>query len=333
MAGSTDGPAMTPEELLVRARALEFRHEDGKAVLAYFRAIVESQRQGRWLGRSTTPPELLEPVTHAMRVVEAGRRHCFGLALAAVYERHGRPALARFEKCLAIQVGEKRTQPPDSRQRPSVLYFPGLPSSPYLESSAFPWIADLQKETNAICEEMLALVRGSGQSERVFDSDNAERLGLAGSRGEPSWNGFYFWRHGERRDENHALCPRTSAVLERLPLVRIREHAPEVMFSVLTPGSHILPHRGVTNTRVVCHLPLVIPESCALVVGGEQHLWREGEAVVFDDTYEHEAWNRGSRSRVVLIIDIWNPYLTAAERDAVSTLVEAMGDFNRAAGL
>ena len=127
----------------------------------------------------------------------------------------------------------------------------------------------------------------------------------------------------------HAL----QAALDALPLVRIRANAPEVMFSVLTPGSHILPHRGVTNTRVVCHLPLVVPEDCALVVGGETHVWREGEAVAFDDTYEHEAWNRGSSTRVVLIIDVWNPHLTAAERDAVAVLVEAMGDFNRAAGI
>ena len=170
-------------------------------------------------------------------------------------------------------------------------------------------------------------------SERVFGTDEAERRGLAGGTGAPSWNGFYFWRHGERRDANHALCPRTSAALEALPLVRIRGNAPEVMFSVLTPGTHILPHRGVTNTRVVCHLPLVVPEDCALVVGGEPRAWREGEAVAFDDTYEHEAWNRGSRTRVVLIIDVWNPHLTAAERDAVAALAEVMGDFNKAAGI
>jgi aspartate beta-hydroxylase len=115
--------------------------------------------------------------------------------------------------------------------------------------------------------------------------------------------------------------------------VRIRDHAPEVMFSVLTAGSHILPHRGVTNTRVVCHLPLVVPEDCALVVGGERRAWREGEAVAFDDTYEHEAWNRGARTRVVLIVDVWNPHLTPAERDAVAALVAAMGDFNKAAGI
>jgi aspartate beta-hydroxylase len=105
------------------------------------------------------------------------------------------------------------------------------------------------------------------------------------------------------------------------------------MFSVLTPGTHILPHRGVTNTRIVCHLPLVVPGDCALVVGGERHVWRVGEAVAFDDTYEHEAWNRGSSTRVVLIIDVWNPHLTAPEREAVTALVEAIGDFNRAAGI
>ncbi len=101
------------------------------------------------------------------------------------------------------------------------------------------------------------------------------------------------------------------------------------MFSVLTPGTHILPHRGVTNTRVVCHLPLVVPEDCALVVGGEKHAWREGEAVAFDDTYEHEAWNRGNKTRVVLIVDVWNPHLTAAERDAVTALVGAIGRFQQ----
>jgi aspartate beta-hydroxylase len=334
MTGTMEGePMSTPEELLVRAGTLEACGRDGEALLAYFRAIVESQRQGRWLDRPTTPPELLARVTHAMRFVESGRRHCFDQVLQPVYVRHGREALTRFEPCLAMQVGKHRAQPPDPRQRPSVLYFPGLPSSPYYERSAFPWFVDLERETGAIRNELFAVMRESGLSERVFGSDAAERLGLAGSGDAPSWNGFYFWRHGRRRDDNCSACPRTSALLDQLPLIRIREHAPEVMFSVLTPGTHILPHRGVTNTRVVCHLPLVVPEECALVVGGQRHVWREGEAVAFDDTYEHEAWNRGLRTRVVLIIDVWNPFLTAAEREAVAALVEAMGDFNRAAGV
>ena len=322
-----------PTARLDLAAALEARQDHARALLAYFRAIIEAQRTGQWLDEGTTAPELLGRVTYAMRYVKAGRRRVFNATLAPIYERHGREALARFDACLAIQVGVRRAEFADPRQRPSMLYFPGLPASPWHSRADFPRLEALEHQTPAIRQELLAVMPRADRGERVFLSDEAEQRGLAGSAGAPSWNGFYFWRHGERRDENHALCPRTSEALEALPLLRIRGNAPEVMFSVLTPGTHILPHRGVTNTRVVCHLPLVVPEDCALVVGGESRAWREGEAVVFDDTYEHEAWNRGSQTRVVLIVDVWNPHLTAAERDAVAALVEAMDDFNRAAGL
>jgi len=335
MADAVEGceRALAPEARLDLAAALEARQEHGRALLAYYGAIIEAQRAGRWLDAGTTAPELLGRVTYAMRYVKAGRRRAFDAALAPVYARHGREALARFDACLAIQVGERRAEFADPRQKPSMLYFPGLPAAPWHSRDDFPWLEAFERETPAIREELLAVMPRAEHSERVFVSSEAERLGLAGGAGAPSWNGFYFWRHGARRDANHALCPRTSTALEALPLVHIRGNAPEVMFSVLTPGTHILPHRGATNTRVVCHLPLVVPEDCALVVGGEARAWHEGEAVAFDDTYEHEAWNRGSRTRVVLIADVWNPHLTAAERDAVALLAEVMGDFNRAAGL
>ena len=324
---------MTPEARLELAGSLEARAQLDEALLAYYRAIIEAQRQGRWLDARTTAPVLAERVRHAMRTVKAGRRQVFEAALASVRARHGNAALARFDECLATQVGERQARSVDPRQRPSILFFSGLPATPYFPRAAFPWIETLQRATGDIRDELLAVMPVAERSERVFETDEAERLGLSKPGGIPSWNGLYFFRHGERREENHALCPRTSAVLDALPLCRIRAHAPEVMFSVLTPGTHILPHRGVTNTRVVCHLPLVVPDNCALVVGGEKHAWREGTAVAFDDTYEHEAWNRGSSTRVVLIIDVWNPQLTAAERDAVAVLVEAMGDFNKAAGI
>ena len=143
----------------------------------------------------------------------------------------------------------------------------------------------------------------------------------------PSWTGYYFYRHGERREDNSTACPKTAAALLPLPLSRVRGHGPEVLYSVFTPGTHLLPHRGVTNTRVVGHLPLIIPEDCALKVGGEVHAWVEGRTVVFDDTYEHEAWNRSDSTRVVLIFDLWNPYLTEIERLAFADLIAAIGDF------
>jgi aspartate beta-hydroxylase len=335
MAEATEGHErpLTPEERLALARRLEASNRSADALLAYYRAIIESQRQGRWLSAASTPPALLGAVRHAMQTVKAGRRRAFEDALAPVRARHGGEALARFDACLENLTGEKRAAVADPRQRPTILYFPGLPASPWFGREQFPWFAELESATVAIRGELEAVMPRAEQAERVFTDDDAERRGLAGAQGTPSWNGFYFYRHGEPREDNLRICPRTAALLGSLPLCRIREHAPEAMFSVLAPGTHILPHRGVTNTRVVCHLPLVVPEDCALVVGGEKRAWREGEALAFDDTYEHEAWNRGSRTRVVLIIDVWNPSLSVAERDAVAVLVAAMGDFNRAAGL
>ena len=310
--------------------ALEQLDRGEEALLTYFRAITDAQCQGRWLNTATTAPDILDRVTHAMRFVKAGRRRVFERVLEPVVRKNGAQALRRFQACLAMQVGDYRGAPEDPRQRPSFLYFPGLPTTPWFERSLFPWIADFERQTDAIRDELMGVLPRPEQGERVFANDAEEQTGLRGTQGAPSWNGFYFFRHGEPREANRRLCPRTAKAIDALPLVRIREQAPEVLFSVLTPGTHILAHRGVTNTRVVCHLPLIVPEDCALVVGGEIHHWREGQVVVFDDTFEHEAWNRGSRTRVVLIIDVWNPHLTPAERDAITVLIDAIGEFKKA---
>jgi aspartate beta-hydroxylase len=210
------------------------------------------------------------------------------------------------------------------------LFFPGLPASAYFDRSLLPWTAALEEQTDAIAAELYAVLDGEAGRERVFTTDELERQNLRGLDTPPSWNGYYFYRHGERREDNCRACPVTAAALDALPLGRVREHGPEVLFSVFTPGTHLLPHRGVTNIRSVAHLPLIIPRDCALQVGGEIHEWRKGRVVVFDDTFEHEAWNRSDQTRVVLIFDIWNPYLTEVERAAMSDLVPAIGDFRQA---
>jgi aspartate beta-hydroxylase len=188
-------------------------------------------------------------------------------------------------------------------------------------------MAVLESETSNIQAELRAVLPHSQRSERVFTSEELEQANLRGTGAAPSWTGYYLYRHGERREDNCTTCPRTARALESLPLSWVRDHGPEVLFSVFTPGTHLLPHRGVTNTRVVGHLPLIVPEDCALNVGGEIHAWAEGRAVVFDDTYEHEAWNRSTSIRVVLIFDMWNPYLTDIERAALADLIAAIGDF------
>jgi aspartyl/asparaginyl beta-hydroxylase (cupin superfamily) len=101
-------------------------------------------------------------------------------------------------------------------------------------------------------------------------------------------------------------------------LARIPGRAPTVFFSILKAGAHIPPHTGVTNTRTIIHLPLIVPGLCEFRVGGETRAWREGEAIAFDDTIEHEAWNRSDQDRAVLILDVWNPYLSETERALIT---------------
>ena len=108
-------------------------------------------------------------------------------------------------------------------------------------------------------------------------------------------------------------------------------HAPTAFFSILKPKTRIPPHTGVSNTRLVVHLPLFVPPGCGFRVGSETREWRPGSAWVFDDTIEHEAWNDSDQPRAILIFDIWNPYLSAAERAIVREATCAVGEFHRGA--
>ncbi|MGQ0619718.1 MAG: aspartyl/asparaginyl beta-hydroxylase domain-containing protein [Panacagrimonas sp.] len=307
---------------------LEARHEPHRALRTYLRAIQDAQKQGRWLDPATTDEALGPAVRNALKYVNRGRREFFfGRVLEPLRAEFGPDALRRVEHCLSIWLGDVSAEWTDPRQRPTFLYFPGPPPSPYLDRALFPWMEALENETVAIREELLTVLSQRECREPVFDSAPLAQANLRSAQGAAVWDGFYFYRHGRQRNELANRCPRTKAAIDRLPLARIRDHAPETMFSVLEPGTHLLRHRGVTNTRVVCHLPLIVPPDCALDVADQIHEWKEGSALVFDDTYEHEAWNRSDRTRVVLICDIWNPHLDEAERVAVTHLVEAIGDF------
>lgn len=303
------------------------------ALVAFFRAVTRAQGQGHWLDERTTPAFLLDDVLHAMEVVRRDRRALFFGLLAPLRESHGAAALERVERCIAMYLRELDGLPSDPRQRPKFLYFPGVPSQPFYAAHEIPWIGKLVEAYPEIRAEAQAILETPAALEPFLEFDDTAQAGsyLAAHDGNaPSWDALFFYRHGERGARGHAACPRTGAALDALPLVRIREHAPEICFSVLTAGTEILPHHGVTNVRLVVHLPLVVPDACAIEVGGVRHEWREGAPVVFDDTYEHRAWNRSHRTRVILLMDAWNPHLSEVERVAVTQLIEAIGDLARA---
>jgi aspartate beta-hydroxylase len=141
------------------------------------------------------------------------------------------------------------------------------------------------------------------------------------------WGVFFFHNQGERVDRHCEACPVTAAALDAVPMVRIPLRGPTAFLSKLRPGAYIPPHHGATNTRLICHLPLVIPPDCAIRVGNDTRAWREGELLVFDDTIEHEAWNRSDETRIVLIFDVWNPFLTERERARVAAVTAAYAGF------
>jgi aspartyl/asparaginyl beta-hydroxylase (cupin superfamily) len=141
----------------------------------------------------------------------------------------------------------------------------------------------------------------------------------------PDWTAIHLWKNGNRVDANARHCPETMALLARLSQPQVRGAGPNAMFSLLAPKTAIPPHVGVNNARLVCHLPLIVPDGCWFRVGAETRYWKRGEAFVFDDTIEHEALNPSDELRVVFIFDLWHPDLTAVERDAVKALVEADG--------
>jgi len=322
--------AREPKLYAARLHLAELHEKRGdtmRAVLTYARALNDAQAEGRWLNAATTSAALQGAVNHAQQFVRERRLAAFAELVEPFARQYGRGALRRVEQAIRIHLHLEQPVFPDPRQKPTFLFFPGLPTTPYLDKSLIPEIEDLEAATPEIRAELLALLPSATGRERVFHTGELEEANLRGLAEPPSWNGYYFFRYGERRTDNCAACPITAAALDALPLARVPGHGPEVLYSVFSPGTHLLPHCGVTNTRVTSHLPLLIPEDCALRVGGEEHHWREGEVVVFDDTYEHEAWNHSSRTRVVMIFDMWNPFLTLTERAVLSDLTIAMGEF------
>jgi aspartyl/asparaginyl beta-hydroxylase (cupin superfamily) len=116
--------------------------------------------------------------------------------------------------------------------------------------------------------------------------------------------------------------------LAGVPLARIANRSPSILFSLLRPGARIPPHCGLVNTRLICHLPLIVPPDCAFRVGNDTRVPVEGKLWAFDDTIEHEAWNRSDRTRVILLFDIWRPELSDEERRLVTAMFEAIDAYS-----
>ena len=269
-----------------------------------------------------TPPALREPVLRARKLVvdqaEAMRDHLRG-RLGARLDKHQGQSLTRFNESLEILAGTQKVFHAD----PVQLTIPRLPAIPFFDRDAFDWLPVLEAATNTIRDELTALLEHgmTGFAPYIQYAPGTPENQFAALNHNSRWSSLWLWKDGARQQEPMARCPETTAVLEELPLCDQPGFAPTALFSALAPRTRIPPHTGSSNSRLLVHLPLVLPGPAGFRVGNEVREWRLGEAWAFDDTIEHEAWNDADETRVILIFDIWNPLLSAGERELVSELL------------
>ncbi|MBJ7254433.1 MAG: aspartyl/asparaginyl beta-hydroxylase domain-containing protein [Sphingomonadaceae bacterium] len=210
------------------------------------------------------------------------------------------------------------------------LFYPFLPADEFFDRHHFPWMPAIEAATDEIRKELEALLADPGDALRPYvkmDSGIPENKWTALDHS-LDWGACFLWEYGQPNQAVLERCPHTAAALASLPTATLPGRAPSAFFSILKPHTRIPPHTGVSNTRAIVHLPLIVPENCGFRVGGETREWHVGQAFAFDDTIEHEAWNDSDKYRAVLIFDVWNPHLTVAEQEVIAryyTAADATG--------
>jgi aspartyl/asparaginyl beta-hydroxylase (cupin superfamily) len=268
------------------------------------------------------PPQLLPIIAQAEAHHEAWlaqREAHMKRQMAAAEGRADPEERRRIERFRSNAL--RRTNPYHSQ--PTHYQFPSLPEREFHPRRLFPWLEEVEAATQEI-EDEFQLVMRAERAELVPYVQYEDHLPMEQWRPlnyNLDWTAIHLLQQGKRIEANAAHCPKTMALLDRLPQPNVPGASPNAMFSLLAPRTAIPPHVGMSNTRLVCHLPLIVPEGCWFRVGGETREWTRGEALVFDDTIEHEALNPSDQLRVVLIFDVWAPDLTEVEREAVVALI------------
>ena len=292
---------------------------DDRAAQAFYGAAVS-----RAPPLERLPPEFRDEVRRAQRE---------SVRYAQLFESRLRASLAaegyqpggksrRIDQALDLMLGKREV----FLQSPTAFYFPELPQRQFFEREEFDWVESLESKTAAIREELVEVLADERGVEPYIKSDGSRPPRDLGELADnPSWSAFYLIKSGSVVEEHAARCPRTMAALAEVPLSRAPGRTPSVLFSLLRPRSHIGAHNGQLNTRLICHLPLIVPGEGRLRVGNETRPWVEGQVLIFDDSIEHEAWNDSDRLRGILLFEVWRPELTPEERALVAALLSSVG--------
>jgi len=302
---------------LIAKGDLYARQGDLRAAASYYDAVTKLVAS-----LPSVPAELRNELAR----VDAARKGIardFEAHLLAGLSAHGLggPGSERFSHAVDLLLGKRQIY----LQQPKYFFFPELPQIQFYDRHQFPWVDAVEQETDAIRAELRAiLASGSGFVPYIQRTAHRPVFDTKGLLNNADWGAYYLIQDGAEVPGNVTQCPRTLAALRDVPLCRIAGRTPSVLFSLLRPGARIPPHHGFMNTRLICHLPLIVPPACGLRVGNETRAWTEGELMVFDDSIEHEAWNSSAELRVVLLFDVWRPELSDKERALVGGMLESI---------
>lgn len=287
---------------------------DERAAMSWFRtALVQAS--------ATPPPVQLHPLLKRAEtyVIAAQTRFAGHLDAEIAKSGVGQVGSPIFQHALAVLKGNA----PLYLQQPSMFYYPGLPQRTFYERSEFDWVADFEASANALLGEYMALLGDAEPFVPYVERSESRPAPANHLLDDASWGAAFLWRDGAPTDLGKRT-PLTLAALAKTPQPVITRRSPMALYSRLSPDTHIKPHHGLLNTRLICHLPLVAPDGCGLRVGHETRHWRFGEMLIFDDSMEHEAWNRGNSDRTILLFEIWRPEIPQQDREALAILFAAI---------
>ena len=230
------------------------------------------------------------------------------------------PELDRVKSYIRAFAKEQEIKPSNPLLNPAYPVFPGLNHRPFPDPAEFEAVRILEQSFDTIREEACALKldsffryipRPTGLLSKIWLKLNPEYI-------IKTWTMYVFYYMGVNFETKTLRCPETMKIIQSLPDVCLDYPWNDAIFSMHEPGTHLPAHCSIDNLRVRIHLGINIPEDCEIRVGDETRTWEEGKCLLIEDSIEHEVWNRSDRNRLILIVDLWHPDLTAIEREALT---------------
>ncbi|XP_061777409.1 aspartyl/asparaginyl beta-hydroxylase-like isoform X1 [Nerophis ophidion] len=211
------------------------------------------------------------------------------------------------------QLGHERGHFASVWQR-SLYNVDGLKAQPWWTPSETGYtdlVKALERNWKTIRDEALAMM-DSNTGMFVPEEENLREKG--------EWGQYTLWQQGRKAGDACQATPKTCSLLEKFPEATGCKRG-QIKFSVMQPGTHVWPHTGPTNCRLRMHLGLVVPKhGCRIRCTDQTRNWEEGKVLIFDDSFEHEVWQEADAYRLIFIVDVWHPQLTAQQRQTLSAI-------------